>query len=131
MAARWLANTEEFFFSLARLIESSERQLHSASYDNSEFLIRRLDEYERTLATLLARFVESYGSLPSQQNTVSYLSYLRNRVSFRPGVSFWECSLSKQSTLPALLSLESQLSQSTTYRCSKCERRKETRLRTS
>ena len=74
MAARWLPNTGEFFFSPARLIESSERQLHSASYDNSEFLIRRLDEYERTLATLLARFVESYGSLPSQQNTVSNLS---------------------------------------------------------
>ena len=82
MAARWLPNTEEFFFSLARLIESSERQLNSASYDNSEFLFRRLDEYERTLATLLARFVESYGSLPSQQNTVSNLCYLRNRVSF-------------------------------------------------
>ena len=71
-----------FFFSLARLIESSERQLHSASYDNSEFLFRRLDEYERTLANLLARFVEFYGSLPSQQNTVSNLNYLRNHVSF-------------------------------------------------
>ena len=82
MAARWLPNTEEFFFSLARLIESSERQLHSASYDNSEFLFRRLDEYKRMLATLLARFVESHGSLPSQQNTVSNLSYLRNHVSF-------------------------------------------------
>ena len=79
MAARWLPNTEEFFFSLARLIESSERQLKSASYDNSEFLFRRLDEYERTLATLLARFVESYGSLPSQQNTVSNLCYLRKK----------------------------------------------------
>jgi len=59
MAGCWLPNTEEFFFSLARLIESLERQLHLASYDNSEFLFQCLDEYERTLATLLARFVES------------------------------------------------------------------------
>ena len=38
-----------------------------------------------TLASTRERLqlVESYGSLPSQQNTVSNLSYLRNRVSFR------------------------------------------------
>ena len=43
----WLPNIAEFFFSLARLIEDLERQLSSASYDSSEFLFRRLDEYKR------------------------------------------------------------------------------------
>ena len=71
-----------FFFSLARLIEDSERQLNSASYDSLEFLVRRLDEYERTLATLTSRFCETYGCVPAQQNTVADLSYLCNRVAF-------------------------------------------------
>ena len=44
----WLPNIAEFFSSLARLIEDLERQLSSASYDSSEFLFRRLDEYKRT-----------------------------------------------------------------------------------
>ena len=44
----WLPNIAEFFSSFARLIEDLERQLSSASYDNSEFLFRRLDEYKRT-----------------------------------------------------------------------------------
>ena len=71
-----------FFFSLARLIEDSERQLKSSSYDSLEFLVRRLDEYERTLATLTSRFCETYGCVPAQQNTVADLSYLCNRVAF-------------------------------------------------
>ena len=82
MAFRWLPNIAEFFFSLARLIEDSERQLNSASYDSIEFLVRRLDEYERTLATLTSRFYETYGCVPAQQNTVADLSYLGNRVAF-------------------------------------------------
>ena len=41
-----LASNEDFFLSLARLIESSEEQLNSASCDTSEFLVRRLEEYE-------------------------------------------------------------------------------------
>ena len=53
MATRWLPNTGEFFFSLASVIENAERQLSSASYETSEFLLRRLDEYERTLSTQL------------------------------------------------------------------------------
>ena len=65
MAFRWLANIADFFFSLARLIEDSERQLNSASYDSLEFLVRRLDEYERTLATLTSRFCETYGCVPA------------------------------------------------------------------
>ena len=43
-----MPNIAEFFFSLARLIEGLERHLSSASYDSSEFLFRRLDEYKRT-----------------------------------------------------------------------------------
>ena len=82
MAFRWLPNIAEFFFSLARLIEDSERQLNSVSYDSIEFLVRRLDEYERTLATLTSRFYETYGCVPAQQNTVADLSYLCNRVAF-------------------------------------------------
>ncbi|KAJ7372810.1 hypothetical protein OS493_016730 [Desmophyllum pertusum] len=79
MAIRWLPNTADFFFSLASLIEDSERQLTSASYDNSEFLFRRLDEYERTLSTLLSRFVKTYGNVPA---VYTDLNYLCNRVSF-------------------------------------------------
>ena len=82
MAFRWLPNIVDFFLSLARLIEDSERQLNSASYDSLEFLVRRLDEYERTLATLTSRFCETYGCVPAQQNTVADLSYLCNRVAF-------------------------------------------------
>ena len=49
--------THEFFLSLARLIENTEGQLNSSGFcDTLEFLVRRLDEYERTLSTLLARF---------------------------------------------------------------------------
>ena len=80
MAFRWLPNIAEFFFSLARLIEDSERQLNSASYDSIKFLVRRLDEYERTLATLTSRFYETYGCVPAQQTTVADLSYLCNRA---------------------------------------------------
>ena len=82
MAFRWLPNIADFSFSLPRLIEDSERQLNSASYDSLEFLVRRLDEYERTLATLTSRFCETYGCVPAQQNTVADLSYLCNRVAF-------------------------------------------------
>ena len=42
----WLPNIADFFFSLGRLIEDLERQLSSASYDSSEFLFGRLDEYK-------------------------------------------------------------------------------------
>ena len=44
--------------------------------------VRRLDEYERTLATLTSRFCETYGCVPALQNTVEDLSYLCNRVAF-------------------------------------------------
>ena len=64
-------------------IEDSERQLNSASYDSSEFLVRHLDEYERTLVTLRSISCETYGCVPAaQQNIVADLSYLCNRVAF-------------------------------------------------
>ena len=44
----WLPNIAEFFSSLLDLDLDLERQLSSASYDTSEFLFRRLDEYKRT-----------------------------------------------------------------------------------
>ena len=50
----WLPNIADFFFSPGRLIEDLERQLSSASYDSSEFLLGRLDEYKRTPATVRA-----------------------------------------------------------------------------
>ena len=58
---------QNFFFSVARLIEDSERQLSSASYTSLEYRFRRLDEYERTLATLLSRFCETYRCLENRE----------------------------------------------------------------
>ena len=83
MAFRSLPNIAYFFSSLARLIEDSERQLNSASYDSIEFLVRRLDEYERTLATLTSSFCETCGCVPAQQNTAADLSCLCNRAFLR------------------------------------------------
>ena len=71
-----------FVFSLARIIEDSERQLNSGLYDSLEFLVWHLDEYEMTLGTLTLRFCENYGCVPAQQNTVADLSYLCSRVAF-------------------------------------------------
>ena len=82
MAAQWLPNTNEFFFSLGRLIQNCQEQLNTASYDTSEFIIRRLDEYERTLSILLSRFTESYGHLTSQQSCLENVSYILSRTSF-------------------------------------------------
>ena len=82
MAFRWLPNIAVFLFSLARSIEDLERQLNSASYDSREFLVWRLDKYERTLAILMSRFCETYGCVPVQQNTVADHSYLCNHVAF-------------------------------------------------
>ena len=74
----------EFFFSLARLIGNAEEELNSPGFcDTSEFLTRRLDEYERTLSTLLARFRESYGHLQSQQDCIANLTHLLNRTTYQ------------------------------------------------
>ena len=74
--ARWLLNFTEFFFSLGKLLQNCEEQLNSALCDTSEFILGHLGEYERTLSTLISRFVECYGHLHSQQNCLADLSYL-------------------------------------------------------
>lgn len=66
MASRWLPNIEEFFESLLRLIETSETNFSSSSYDSCEFLFRRLDAYERTLSTLLLRLTETFECVDPQ-----------------------------------------------------------------
>ena len=68
MAARWLPNNEEFFVGLVRLLEASETNLNSASYDNSEFLFRRLDAHERTLSTLLTVLTSLHDSCSWRMN---------------------------------------------------------------
>ena len=78
----WSQNGNALAAKLARLIETSERQLRSASHDTSEFLIRRLDEYGRTLSTFISRFVQTYGNQPAQQTTVAALTQLYHRVTF-------------------------------------------------
>ena len=78
--ARWLPNINEFFFSLGRLIDTCDSQLHSASRDRSEFLTRRLDEYARTLSIIVSRFTESYGHLESQRSCLANLSYILDRT---------------------------------------------------
>ena len=69
-------HTLKSFFFLWELIESSEEQLISASYDTSEFLVRRLEEYERTLSTLIVRFCEVHGQADSQQTCITELNHL-------------------------------------------------------
>ena len=56
-----MATRRRFSFEgFLRLLETSENILHSARYDNSEFLFRRLDAHERTLSTLLHRIEETF-----------------------------------------------------------------------
>ena len=91
MAARWLPNVEDFFEGFLRLLEISENSLHSATYDNSEFLFRRLDAHERTLSTLLNRIEQTYHGVPQVHDltrdlrTFMYLikSYIRHEKSLR------------------------------------------------
>ena len=66
MAARWLPNVEDFFEGFLRLLETSENNLRSATYDSSEFLFRRLDAHERTVNALLNRFEQTYHGVHPQ-----------------------------------------------------------------
>ena len=81
MAARWLPNNEEFFDGLVRLLEVSESNLNSTSYDNCEFLFRRLDAHERTLSTLLSRIEYTYQGIAEAVNVIHDLQTLLNRTS--------------------------------------------------
>ena len=74
MGARWLPNVEDFFEGFLRLLETSENNLHSATYDNSEFLFRRLDAHERTLSTLLNRIEQTYHGVRVEGKEFSSLS---------------------------------------------------------
>ena len=82
MAARWLPNVEDFFEGFLRLIETSENNFHSATYDNSEFLFRRLDAHERTLSTLLTtRIEQSYDGVPQVHDLTRDLGTLLSHTS--------------------------------------------------
>ena len=83
----WLPNIADFFFSLCRLIEDLERQLSSASYDSSEFLFWRRDEYKRTLANLSSRYCETYGCLEIGKLTRVYCSDSLGRLMSMPRAS--------------------------------------------
>ena len=86
MEARWLpANTREFFFFLASLIENAERV---QPFMTPEFLLRHLDECERTLSTFHSRVGESYGSLPVLQNIMADLTYLCDRTCVLSSIAF-------------------------------------------
>ena len=74
-------NVEDFFDRILRLLETSENSLNSATYDNSEFLFRRLDAHERTLSTLLSRIEQTYHGAPEVQDLSRYLRTLLNQTS--------------------------------------------------
>ena len=67
----WLPNFEEFFTSLGRLLESTEGQRNTASYDSAEFF-SRLRENERTLVTLTLG-IEAF---PNEVEVISDLNEL-------------------------------------------------------
>ena len=68
----WLPNFEEFFTSLGRLLESTEGQRNTASYDSAEFF-SRLRENERTLVTLTLGIEEAF---PNEVEVISDLNEL-------------------------------------------------------
>ena len=85
-SSSWLRDgyrtNEEFFVGLVRLLEASETNLNSASYDNSEFLFRGLDAHEKTLSTLLTVLTCLHDSRSSRMNK-SLHSLALTRMSFR------------------------------------------------
>ena len=86
---RLITQRNGFFSSLVWLLED----VGAASFDNTEFLFRRLDEYERPLLTLLSRFIKTYGGVPAQQNTITDLTYLCNNVGFLRSQLEWQCMI--------------------------------------
>ena len=82
MAAWWLPNNEEFFVGLVRLLETSESNLNSASYDNAEFLFRRLNAQEKTLSTLLTVLTSLNDSCSSRMKK-SFHGLALTRMSLR------------------------------------------------
>ena len=60
-ATIWLPDTERFFGELSVIITRAQQQrnLTAAQFGTSEFFVRRLEEYERTLCVLTSRIEES------------------------------------------------------------------------
>ena len=93
MAARWLPNVEDVFEGFLTLVETSENNLRSATYDSSEFLFRRLDAHERTL---LNRIEQTYHGVHPQVHDLtrdlptllSHTSNLRSHYESRLVSSF-------------------------------------------
>lgn len=77
----WLPNYAEFFHALGRLIQTCERQRQSQARDAAEYLVRRLDDYERTLSILLSRLEETYRNMPAVLNSFDDMRFLSFRVS--------------------------------------------------
>ena len=62
-ATIWLPDTERFFGELSVIITRAQQQrnLTAVQFDSSEFFVRRLEEYERTLCVQTLRIAKSYG----------------------------------------------------------------------
>jgi len=62
-ATIWLPGTERFFGELSVIITRAQQQrdLTATQFGSSEFFVRRLKEYERTLCVLTSRIEESCG----------------------------------------------------------------------
>ena len=74
-AAIWLPDTETFFVELGTIISRAQQQRNATAtqFDSSEFFVRRLEEYERTLSVLTTRIEESYAQ---EITLIGYLNHL-------------------------------------------------------
>ena len=70
-----------FLEGFLRLLETSENNLHSATYDNSEIWFRRLDGHERTLSTLLNRIEQTNHGVPRVDDLTRDLRTLLSHTS--------------------------------------------------
>ena len=59
-AAIWLPDTETIKLSTMIARAQQQRDAKATQFDSSEFFVRRLEEYERTLSGLTMRIEESY-----------------------------------------------------------------------
>ena len=61
-AAIWLQGIKTFFMESSTVIARAQQQRNAtaAQFDSLEFIVRRLEEYERTLSVLTTRIEESY-----------------------------------------------------------------------
>ena len=74
--------TRSFFVGLVRLLETSESNLNSASYDNAEFLFCRVNAQEKTLSTLLTMLTSLNDSCSSRMKK-SFHGLALTRMSLR------------------------------------------------